>query len=74
MNFIAQILLKSLTGFLIKMLTAFASEKIFAYTLFSIMKAGAKSTKITWDDEWVARMEEAYYDIKEDESFKDKLR
>lgn len=60
MSFITSLLMKSLISFLIKLITAFATEKVFAYTMFSVMKAGAKSTKTTWDDEWVEKMEEAY--------------
>lgn len=60
MSFIINILVKALVSFLIKFVTTFATDKMFSYTLFSLLKAGAKSTKTEWDDEWVARMEETY--------------
>lgn len=60
MNFIIQLLISSLTSFLVKLLTSFASEKVFAYAMFKILRAGVKSTKTEWDDELLNKIEEHF--------------
>jgi len=64
MNFLINILIKAGTSFLVKLMTAFATEQMFSYTIFRLFKAVAKSTKTEEDDAWVAKMEEAYKNLK----------
>lgn len=63
MSFLINLLIKGGTAFLVKLMTAFATEQMFSYTIFALFKAVAKSTKTQEDDAWVEKMEQAYKNL-----------
>ena len=60
MSMLLDLLTKSVTIFLTKLLTSLASEQMIEWAFFQIAESVVKSTATTQDDVWLQKIKELY--------------